>query len=286
MTLAHAIAAPPAVLRDPTFRQLARLVQDSCGITLAPTKRLMLQTRLGRRLKARGVADFEAYLALLTGPTPCQDEMQSFIDCVVTNETSFFREQPHFDHLTPRRLQDLAMTGTPGHLSLWSAACSTGEEIWSIAMQAEAARQATGAGWSWSGLGTDISIRALSHARRGTYPATGTGRVPRDLAGRFLQRLPDRADLVRIAPSLRRNVSFGQINLMHGRYLPGRIMDLILCRNVLIYFDAPTQTRIIRKLCAHLRPGGLLMLGHADMNRDNAAPLRPLRNNIYERLED
>lgn len=277
---------PPAQLREATFRRLVLLVRETCGISLAPTKRLMLQTRLGRRLRATGLEDLDAYAALLTGPNPPRDEMQAFIDCVVTNETSFFREPPHFDHLTAQRLNELATDGTPGHLAMWSAACSTGEEAWTMAMLAAAASSAENGGWAWSILATDISITALTRARRGIYPSEGTARVPPGLATRFLQ--PDKSGpgMLRIAPELRRGVRFGQVNLMDRRFLPGRTMDAIFLRNVLIYFDAATQLTIVRKLCTHLRPGGLLFLGHSDMSREGQAPLRLLRNNIHERLED
>lgn len=299
MTLTHPVRRQPVAaataagvipatvpLREATFRRLAALVRQSCGISLAPSKRLMLQTRLGRRLRAAGLADFETYADLLTGPNPPQDELQAFVDSVVTNETSFFREPPHFDHLTPARLQELAAGGTPGHLAMWSAACSTGEEAWSLAMLAAAASAAEGAGWGWSALATDISITALRRARRGVYPAEAAGRVPAELAARYLLRDGAGAGQLRVASSLRRNMRFGQVNLMDARYLPGRMMDIIFCRNVLIYFDAETQARIVRKLCAHLRPRGLLVLGHSDMSRERQAPLRLLHNNIHERLED
>ncbi|MBM3604974.1 MAG: protein-glutamate O-methyltransferase CheR [Alphaproteobacteria bacterium] len=276
----------PAQLRETTFRRLVLLVRQTCGISLAPSKRLMLQTRLGRRLRATGLEDFDAYTAMLTGPNPSAAEMQAFIDCVVTNETSFFREPPHFEYLTSERLQTLSAGGSGGQLAMWSAACSTGEEVWTLAMVAAAAQAAAGAsGGNWSALATDISITALTRARRGIYPAEAIGRLPQTLASRYLLR-EGGGETLSVAPELRRNVRFGQINLMDSRYLPGRMMDIIFCRNVLIYFDAATQAAIVRKLCAHLRPGGLLFLGHSDMSREGQAPLRLLRNNIHERLED
>lgn len=297
MTRSRISAAPPtaAALRNPpqmseaTFRRLVILVREKCGISLAPSKRQMLQTRLGRRLKASGVEDFEAYQALLTGPKPPAAEMQAFVDCVVTNETSFFRERPHFDYLTPRRLLDLAQGGTQGQLSMWSAASSTGEEVWTMAMVAEAAASSMPESerWTWSALATDISIKALMQARNAVYQTRDVAKVPPELAASYVMRARDTASTeVRMAPALRRNVRFGQINLMHPRYLPGRTMDIIFCRNVLIYFDNDIQAQIVNKLCAHLRPGGLLFLGHSDMSRERQAPLRLLRNNIHERLED
>ncbi|MCG6112435.1 MAG: protein-glutamate O-methyltransferase CheR [Paracoccus sp.] len=286
---AKAVAAgvvPPVQLREATFRRLSALVRDSCGISLAPSKRLMLQTRLGRRLRATGLEDFDEYAALLTGDNPPPAEMQAFIDCVVTNETSFFREQPHFDHLTVQRLHALASQGGQGHLAMWSAACSTGEEVWTMAMVAANGASTEGGGWGWSILATDISITALARARRGIYPVEATGRVPSALATQFLRRADTGPGMVSIIPELRRNVRFGQINLMDSRYMPSRLMDVIFLRNVLIYFDVETQVEIVRKLCMHLRPSGLLFLGHSDMSPEKQAPLRLLRNNIHERLED
>lgn len=287
--IAKAVTAgvvPPVQLREATFRRLALLVRDSCGISLAPSKRLMLQTRLGRRLRATGLEDFDAYAALLTGKSPPAAEVQAFIDCVVTNETSFFREPPHFDHLTVQRLHGLATGGSGGHLAMWSAACSTGEEVWTMAMVAAAAASTEGGGWGWSVLATDISITALARARRGIYPVEATGRISSALATRYLRKDEAGPGMVSVMPELRRNVRFGQINLMDSRYMPGRLMDIIFLRNVLIYFDAETQVEIVRKLCMHLRPGGLLFLGHSDMSREKQAPLRLLHNNIHERLED
>lgn len=155
-----------------------------------------------------------------------------------------------------------------------------------MAMVAAAAASTESGGWGWSVLATDISITALARARRGIYPAEATGRVPPSLATQFLRRDDTSPDMVSIVPELRRNVRLGQINLMDSRYMPGRQMDIIFLRNVLIYFDAETQVEIVRKLCMHLRPGGLLFLGHSDMSREKHAPLRLLRNNIHERLED
>lgn len=279
----------PPQMSEATFRRLTVLVRDKCGIALAPSKRQMLQTRLSRRLKAAGVDDFDAYQALLTGPNPPEGEMQAFVDCVVTNETSFFRERPHFDFLTPQRLGELAEGGRAGQLSMWSAACSTGEEVWTMAMVAEAASTALpeAGRWSWSAVATDISIKALTQARTAIYETRDVAKVPPEMAARYVMRARDGASAaVRMAPALRRHVRFGQINLMHPRYLPGRLMDIIFCRNVLIYFDNDVQQQIVRKLCTHLRPGGLLFLGHSDMSRERQAPLRLLRNNIHERLED
>ncbi|MDY8107618.1 CheR family methyltransferase [Fulvimarina sp. 2208YS6-2-32] len=278
-----------ATLDDALLGKFLHLVHTVCGISMAPSKRLMLQTRLHRRLQANGLTDFSSYYALLTSPEGRNGELQAFVDCVVTNETSFFRERPHFDFLDDATLTRLAMEGEPGHLAMWSAACSTGEEAYSMAMvaAAAAARLPESERWRWSVLATDISIKVLAEARRAVYQAREFDRVPASLLSAYVLRARDGAsDAVRIGPDLRKHVSFGQINLMHERFNPGRVMDVIFCRNVLIYFDTKTQQEIIARLCRHVRPGGLFILGHADVLRDTTLPLRLVRNNIYERRKD
>ncbi|RFC64119.1 protein-glutamate O-methyltransferase CheR [Fulvimarina endophytica] len=297
-----ASAAPPegsrlpdgrAVLGPRTTARLVDMVRESCGVSMDASKRVLLQTRLDKRLKALGLDDFESYCDYLSTPVGREAELQAFVDSVVTNETSFFREQPHFDYLTAERLDALAAGGKPGSIAVWSAAGSTGQEAYSAAMHLAAANggRLLSSKWDWSVLCTDISIRALSHARRGVYDHADLDRLPEGYASAFFERTgaasaAGAGTQVRISQPIRERVSFGQINLMHERYQPRRMMDVIFCRNVLIYFDLDVQQQIIAKLCQHLRPGGLLILGHAESARGGKAPLRLLLNTIYERLDD
>ncbi|WP_061938828.1 protein-glutamate O-methyltransferase CheR [Aureimonas sp. AU22] len=277
--------AHAASLDMATFRELARLVDESCGIVLTDAKRVMLETRLRRRLAANGMDDFRAYLALLRAPEAKAGELQAFTDCVVTNETSFFREPPHFEYLTPDMLKRLAEGGRDRSLRIWSAASSSGQEAYSLAMIAD---DASGGGQSfpWSVTATDISVRMLNAVREGVYGADATRSVPARLRAKYLTPVGHGADQqMSVTPDLRRNVRLGQINLMHGEYRPGQVMDMIFCRNVLIYFQPDVQLAVIGKLLRHLRPGGLLFLGHAESIRSTRLPLRLIRSNIYERVE-
>lgn len=273
-------------LDQKSFVRLVAMVSESCGIRLSDMKQTMLETRLRRRLLINELDSFADYVDLLSTPEGQRDELQSFIDAVVTNETSFFRERAHFDYLTPAMLRRLAEGAPDERLKMWSAATSSGEEPYSLAMIADEASMG-GTQWGWSVLATDISIRVLEAARNAVYTVDGVAGVPDRLRQRYILKSanPDSRE-VRIAEEIRRQVRFGQINLMHADYhLPHR-MDVIFCRNVLIYFEPRTQTEVIEKLTRHLRPGGLLFLGHSDTLRSKDLPLRLIRNNIYERLED
>ena len=273
-------------LDDRVFADLVRLVKENCGIALSDMKRTMLETRLRRRLMVNDIADFGAYATFLRSDRGRREEMQFFVDAVVTNQTSFFRELNHFEHLTPAELKRLAKEGNDGSLKIWSAACSSGEEAWSLAMIADEASRG-GNEFPWKILATDISIRILTAARDAIYTVEDVAAVPERLRQAYLMRSRDPEDRrVKIAPELRRNVRFGQINLMDADYRPGSTMDLIFCRNVLIYFEPDVQLQVVAKLCRHLRPGGLLILGHSDTVRSKALPLRLIRGNIYERLRE
>ncbi|WP_279478774.1 protein-glutamate O-methyltransferase CheR [Aureimonas sp. SK2] len=274
-----------ATLDMATFRELARLVDETCGIVMSDAKRVMLETRLRRRLTASGVEDFRAYLKLLRTPEGRERELQAFTDCVVTNETSFFREPPHFEYLTPDELRRLAEGGRERGLRIWSAASSSGQEAYSLAMIADDVSNG-GTLFPWSVTATDISVRMLTAVREGVYGTEAARNVPARLRQKYLVPTGRNAEQqVKVTPDLRRNMRLGQINLMHDQYRPGQVMDIIFCRNVLIYFQPEVQMAVIGKLLAHLRPGGLLFLGHAESIRSNHLPLRLIRSNIYAHAE-
>jgi len=273
-------------LSDQTFDVLVRLVYTSCGVSLSRIKKTMLETRLRRRLQVTGLPDFESYLRLLQTPAGAAQEMQSFVDTVVTNETSFFRERAHFDHLTEPELTRLVRNGDGRTLRAWSAACSSGQEVYTLAMVMDAAASLSRQ-WDWQILATDISVKILTAAREAIYRTEDVAPVPQALQERYLLRSRDPgSDAVRVSPDLRGRVTFGQINLMHAEYRVKTKMDIIFLRNVLIYFEPQVQHDVVAKLCRHLRPGGLLFLGHSDTTRSGKLPLRLIRGNIYERLED
>ena len=273
-------------LSDRAFEALVRLVLESCGITLSSVKKTMLETRLRRRLQANEIDSFDEYVDFLRSPDGRAREMQHFVDTVVTNETSFFRERAHFDHLAGPELERLVANNGARQLRAWSAACSSGQEVYTLAMVLAAGSEG-GTRWDWNILATDISVKILTAARDAVYRAEDVASVPQALRDRFVMRSKDpKSEAVRMAPELRQRVQFGQLNLMHAEYQVKSKMDIIFLRNVLIYFEPKVQEAVVAKLCRHLRPGGLLFLGHSDTTRSARLPLKLLRGNIYERLGD
>jgi chemotaxis protein methyltransferase CheR len=264
------------------FQRLASLVHANCGIALTSSKRMMLEGRLRRRLQANDLTTFAEYLQLLDDPDSRADELQPLIDAVTTNQTAFFREPVHFEYLAKEGITRLLASGGPGSLRAWSAACSSGEEPYTLAMVlAEYQPPLLEGGFSI--LATDISMTMLQTASRAIYPESDLEEIPHALRNRYFLHAPDRG-LVRIVPELRSRVRFGQINLTDRSYRVGGPFDLVFCRNVLIYFDTATQCQVLRQLCSHLREGGILCLGHADTTASVDLPLRLIRANIYERL--
>ena len=273
-------------LSDGAFATLVRMVEESCGVHLSDLKKTMLETRLRRRLQACDLPDFESYIRLLNTPDGRKREGQHFVDTVVTNETSFFRERAHFDHLDANEISRLLANGDGRCLRAWSAACSTGQEAYTLAMVLDQASDGAKR-WNWSVLATDISVKVLLAAREAVYRAEDVAPVPAPLRERYVLRSREPgSEQVRIAPELRSRMTFGQINLMHAEYKPKGLMDIVFLRNVLIYFEPHVQEQVVARLCRHVRPGGLLFLGHSDTVRSARLPLRLIRANIYQKRED
>jgi len=280
-----------AELSDAEFTALSTFIYDHCGIRYPPAKRITLEARLRRRLRALGLPGFAQYLPQVLGASASPEEVVRMIDEITTNKTDFFREPAHFDYLTRVALGALAASraAQPSRpLSVWSAACSTGEEVFTLAMVLEDA--ATGAGPGRAGpplrysiLGTDISTEVLQSARRAIYDESLIEPVPLAMRRRYLLQSRDRdPPLVRIVPALRAKVRFARVNLLEPFSLDGPA-DVIFCRNVLIYFDRPTQRRVLERLWQRLAPGGFLFLGHSDSLTGLDLPLLPQIPSVYRK---
>jgi chemotaxis protein methyltransferase CheR len=245
----------------------------------------MVEGRLRRRLRDGGFSDFGAYCRYLFDEDGLDKETVHLIDAVTTNKTEFFREPEHFrllDELVLPSVLEASGGGAP--LKLWSAACSSGAEPYTLAMVlAEFARRIGGVRGSI--LATDICTEVLATAIEGIYPEATVAPVPLALRQRYLRRgKRGGTALVRIAPELRALVRFGRLNLMAARYGVDRDHDVIFCRNILIYFDRPTQEAVLRQLCEHLRPGGYLFLGHSETLSGHALPLEGVCATLYRRV--
>ncbi|WP_298675687.1 CheR family methyltransferase [uncultured Sphingomonas sp.] len=277
--LAHAAASP---LGERNFRRLAAFIHDQAGIKMPANKKAMLESRLRRRLDATGARTLDEYCDFLFAGTNADRERPHLINAVTTNKTDFFREPVHFTYLRETLLPALAARGSQP-VRAWSAACSTGPEAYTIAMVLDDFA-AGGAGPAFGILATDIDTEVLAIARAGIYPAQLLDPVPPLLRHKYVMspRNPARRE-VRIAPALRSAIGFARLNLMDDHYPIGAPMDLIFCRNVLIYFDKPTQFRVVSRLTDCLAPGGHLFLGHSESITGLDLPLEQVANTVFRR---
>jgi chemotaxis protein methyltransferase CheR len=261
------------VLGEREFRVLQDLMVEVSGIRLAPAKRPLVAGRLLRRLRAHHLADYADYLALIKRPEH-QQERRLVIDLLTTNETYFFREPAHFTFFG----QWLA--GQPRPLRIWSAACSSGEEAFTLAMVlAEQARHD-----DWRILASDLSQTVLARARQATYPLEDARDFPPGWLQRYcLKGTGEHDGKLRISQPLRDRVQLRELNLM--RALPSNLemQDVIFLRNVLIYFNAEDKRAIVARLIERLRPNGLLFIGHAESLHGMDLPLTSVSASVYRR---
>ena len=273
-------------LSDREFAHLAKLVESHAGIRMPAGKRTMLEGRLRRRLRERGMDDFSAYCRFLFDEGGLEDEIGSLIDAVTTNKTDFFREPQHFDILTDMVLPRLVGqgVGTAGPLRVWSAGSSIGAEAYTLAMVLADFR-ARRPDFDFRILGTDICTTVLRTASRAIYPEGMAEPIAMERRHRYLLRSRDRkAQKVRIAPELRTLVEFRQLNFMAPEYKLPTMQDVVFCRNVIIYFDAEVRLAVLSRICACIAPGGYLFMGHSETITGLDLPLRLIAPTVYARL--
>jgi chemotaxis protein methyltransferase CheR len=265
------------------FRRLSAFVSSYSGIKMPSGKQTMLEGRLRRRIRSTGFESLDEYCAYLFDNGGLDTEAVALIDAVTTNKTDFFREPKHFEYLERQVLPAFVRSGRTS-LRLWSAACSVGAEPYTIAMVvagfAERSRPI-----DYFILATDLSTDVLAAARKGIYPEGMLAPVPNAYMQRFVKRSSEpNSNLVRIAPALRSKVGFARLNFMDDLYPIGEPMDVIFCRNVLIYFDKPTQAKVLGRLCDHLAPGGYLFIGHSESITGFNLPVRTVANTIFQKI--
>ena len=264
------------------FERVRELIYQRAGISLHAGKQAMVYSRLSRRLRDTTHRSFAAYLQWLqanTGPAS-ETEWQEFINCLTTNLTSFFREDHHFHAL----VDDLkARAGRP--LRIWCSAASTGEEPYSIAMTVV---ETLGNSAPVRIVASDIDTKVLAAAQRGVYDVDSRGLSPERLQRHFLRGKGGNAGFIRIKPDLAKLIEFRPFNLMSRNWSTGGSLgepfDIIFCRNVMIYFDNPTQRQVLQQMHAVLKPQGLLYVGHSE-NFTDARDLLHLRGKtIYQKV--
>ncbi len=251
-------------LNEALFNKFKDLVYRKTGIFLKPEKKELLNARLGKRLRACGITSFKQYYDYVTQDATGQ-EIIHLIDCVSTNFTSFFREKAHFDLLTSEVLPAFIHEGRGQKKGMvfWSAACSSGEEPYTLGMVL-AEYFAQDPQTRFKIMATDISTKVLSQAERGVYSDERIAKVPTLYLKKYFQKgVGKSAGMVKIKDSVRRLVQFQRFNLMHDFPWQGDI-DVIFCRNVMIYFNRETQQRLVDKFYRALAGGGYLFIGHSE----------------------
>lgn len=258
------------------FERIRQLIYQRAGISLHEGKQAMVYSRLSRRLRETGQRDFASYLqALEKGGS--EAEWQEFVNCLTTNLTAFFREEHHFHALV-----DDLRARAPKPIRIWCSAASTGEEPYSLAMTCV---ETLGAAANVQIVCSDIDTKVLATAQRGVYAADARGISPERLRRHFLRGTGPNAGSVRVKPELARLVQFRTFNLMSADYRSlGEPFDIVFCRNVMIYFDNPTQRRVLQHMHAMLKPQGLLYVGHSENFTDSRDLFRLRGKTVYERV--
>jgi chemotaxis protein methyltransferase CheR len=260
------------------FERVRALIYQRAGISLHAGKQAMVYSRLSRRLRETGHRSFGSYLQWLethSGPGG-EQEWQEFINCLTTNLTAFFREDHHFHALT----EDLKARGVASP-RIWCNAASTGEEPYSIAMTVV---ETLGANTGARIVASDIDTKVLATASRGVYPADARGLSPERLRRHCQRGTGANAGFMRIRPELTRLIEFRTHNLMAAQWSLGEPFDIVFCRNVMIYFDAATQKRVLERIHAVMKPKGLLYVGHSENFSDSRELFRLRGKTIYERV--
>jgi chemotaxis protein methyltransferase CheR len=255
------------------------LVHERSRIRLHDGKHALIRARLGKRMRALGFGTFQEYCQYLRDGSD-EQERTRVVDALTTNFTSFLREQDHFDFLVQKALPTV-LSSRPGPFRIWSAACATGEEPYTLAFYLAEWFPPT-AGWDWQILATDISTRALETAVAGIYPESRLAGVPMEWQRRYFQiGRGDWAGQYRIKRTISQRVEFRCLNLLD--YPPfTQSFEVIFCRNVMIYFDRSTQSQLVQRLTQHLLPGGFLFTGHSESLNGLTSNLRCLRPSIYQ----
>ncbi len=262
-------------LSDQEFTHFARFIFDAAGITLAPTKKALVEGRLGKRLKLHQLERFGDYFRLLaSGDDP--DEVQMAVDLLTTNETYFFREIKHFDFL---REKALAARNRSQPFRVWSAASSSGEEAYSIAMVLADCLEST----PWEVLGTDISTQVLKGATRALYTMERARHIPTAYMRRFcLKGTGEHEGRLLIDRSLRSKVLFRQVNLNVALPRLGQF-DLVFLRNVMIYFSDDTKREVVSRVLATVKPEGHFFVGHSETLNNISQAVTPVAPSIYRK---
>ncbi len=276
----------PVRIRKAEFDIIANLVGRIAGIHLSPNKRMMVLSRLSKRIQSLNLSSFTQYLSYLKGKGHDSGELDQMINCLTTKKTDFFREVHQFTILQRLVLPDvlrnkLAQGG--GLVRVWSTACSTGEEAYSLAMVLDDFGQQR-QWFSWRLLASDIDTEALKKAAAGIYPKEVVAPVQPTYQLKYLRKVRSGGEVrYRVVDALRENILFRRINLNGDPFLFREPVDIVFCRNAVIYFDEPTREQLIRKFSEIQKPGGFLFMGHSEAPIVDRLLYEPIEATVFRR---
>ncbi len=266
------------------FEKLAELVERSAGIKMPAVKKTMLEGRLRKRLRAVGLNSFDEYCKYVFSDAGMKTELISLLDVVTTNKTDFFREPFHFEYLTTKSIPELLTGCRLRKIRVWSAGCSTGEEPYTLAIVLSELLEKT-EGFSFSILATDLSTEVIEKARNAIYSEERISGMPDVMKKKYFMKSRDRNKrLVRVVPELRNSIEFFRINFMDDVYPVDKAVNVVFCRNVLIYFDRIRQQKILSNLCSRLTEGGYLFIGHSETTAGLDLPIKQVAPTVYRKL--
>lgn len=274
-----------AELSQDDFNKLSNFIYHESGIKMPPVKRIMLQSRLQKRLKELKMTSFKEYCKYVFSKEGLDNEIIHMLDVVSTNKTDFFREPVHFDFVSSYILPEFVKSSKPvKNLKIWSAGCSSGEEPYTIAIVLFEFLE-NHPGFDFSILGTDISTNILQKAIDAVYKEDRIVGIPYELKRKYFLKSKDRENpTVKMNSMLRSKVRFERLNFMDSSYSIYDSFDIVFCRNVLIYFDRETQEQVINKICTKINTGGYFFLGHSESIMNMDLPLKQIKPTIYQKI--
>lgn len=273
-----------AELSEKDFEAFSHFIYSEFGIKMPPVKRVMLQGRLLKRIRQLNMKNYSEYKDYLFSKDGQKEEIFNFLNVVTTNKTDFFREPVHFEFLANHVLPEHIKKEQRKDFKIWSAGCSSGEELYTISMTLNEYKRENQS-FSFSMLGTDISKNVLTKAAKGVYASNKVDIVPQELKKKYWLKSKDKENpTVKVRPELQANLSLKYLNLMDANYSSiNEKFDVIFCRNVLIYFDRATQESVINKLSTHLKPEGYFFIGHSESLTGMNVPLEHIKPTIFRK---
>jgi chemotaxis protein methyltransferase CheR len=273
-----------AVLEQDDFKRISRFINQNFGIKLPDHKRIMIQGRLINRLIKLNFTDFKQYTDYVFSEEGKQNELPHMVDVISTNKTEFFRESVHFNFLRETVLPEFIQRKSLNPLKVWSAACSSGEEVYTIAMVLQDYFDLN-PGNHYSILGTDISMRMLNKAQKAIYPLNMVKNIPLATKQKYFLKSKEKSkEEVRLKKIIRNKTFFKWHNLMDEEYEIEGLFDIIFCRNVLIYFSKEDQLHVLLNLSKKLKSGGYLFLGHSESITHLHLPLENVSQTVFKKI--